>query len=424
MKVLVIGNGGREHALAWKLLQSPQVEKVFCAPGNGGTATMTGCQNLPIKVDDFQGIANACQEYSIPLVIVGPEVPLSKGIVDFLQSQGLMVFGPNKMGAQIEASKAWAKALMQEAGISTAKSAVFTDATAAKSYIKSQGTPIVVKADGLAAGKGVIVADTVEQAQAAIDSIFGGAFGSAGNFIVIEEFLIGQEVSVLALTDGVTIRSLLPAQDHKRIGEGDTGENTGGMGVYAPTPIASGALMEKVQKDVLEKTVACLRKRSIDYRGVIYAGLMVTPGGEAKVLEFNCRFGDPETQVVLPMLETPLIDLILACVEQRLGEMPPIAWKSGAIATVVAASGGYPGDYEKGKVITGISNAEAAGATVFHAGTKFDKQQVVTDGGRVLNITAIGENFNAALDNAYGAIKYIHFDGMYYRKDIGYRVRS
>jgi phosphoribosylamine---glycine ligase len=424
MKVLVIGNGGREHALAWKLLQSPQVEKVFCAPGNGGTATMTGCQNLPIKVDDFQGIANACQEYSIPLVIVGPEVPLSKGIVDFLQSQGLMVFGPNKMGAQIEASKAWAKALMQEAGISTAKSAVFTDATAAKSYIKSQGAPIVVKADGLAAGKGVIVADTVEQAQAAIDSIFGGAFGSAGNFIVIEEFLIGQEVSVLALTDGVTIRSLLPAQDHKRIGEGDTGENTGGMGVYAPTPIASGALMEKVQKDVLEKTVACLRKRSIDYRGVIYAGLMVTPGGEAKVLEFNCRFGDPETQVVLPMLETPLIDLILACVEQRLGEMPPIAWKSGAIATVVAASGGYPGDYEKGKVITGISNAEAAGATVFHAGTKFDKQQVVTDGGRVLNITAIGENFNAALDNAYGAIKYIHFDGMYYRKDIGYRVRS
>jgi phosphoribosylamine---glycine ligase len=424
MKVLVIGNGGREHALAWKLLQSPQVEKVFCAPGNGGTATMTGCQNLPIKVDDFQGIANACQEYSIPLVIVGPEVPLSKGIVDFLQSQGLMVFGPNKMGAQIEASKAWAKALMQEAGISTAKSAVFTDATAAKSYIKSQGAPIVVKADGLAAGKGVIVADTVEQAQAAIDSIFGGAFGSAGNFIVIEEFLIGQEVSVLALTDGVTIRSLLPAQDHKRIGEGDTGENTGGMGVYAPTPIASGALMEKVQKDVLEKTVACLRKRSIDYRGVIYAGLMVTPGGEAKVLEFNCRFGDPETQVVLPMLETPLIDLILACVEQRLGEMPPIAWKSGAIATVVAASGGYPGDYEKGKVITGISNAEAAGATVFHGGTKFDKQQVVTDGGRVLNITAIGENFNAALDNAYGAIKYIHFDGMYYRKDIGYRVRS
>jgi phosphoribosylamine--glycine ligase len=424
MKVLVIGNGGREHALAWKLLQSPQVEKVFCAPGNGGTATMTGCQNLPIKVDDFQGIANACQEYSIPLVIVGPEVPLSKGIVDFLQSQGLMVFGPNKMGAQIEASKAWAKALMQEAGISTAKAAVFTDATAAKSYIKSQGAPIVVKADGLAAGKGVIVADTVEQAQAAIDSIFGGAFGSAGNFVVIEEFLIGQEVSVLALTDGVTIRSLLPAQDHKRIGEGDTGENTGGMGVYAPTPIASGALMEKVQKDVLEKTVACLRKRGIDYRGVIYAGLMVTPGGEAKVLEFNCRFGDPETQVILPMLETPLIDLILACVEQRLGEMPPIAWKSGAIATVVAASGGYPGDYEKGKVITGISNAEAAGATVFHAGTKLDKQQVVTDGGRVLNITAIGENFNAALDNAYAAIKYIHFDGMYYRKDIGYRVRS
>ncbi len=424
MKVLVVGNGGREHALAWKLLQSPKVERVFCAPGNGGTATMTNCQNLLIKVDDFQGIANACQEYNIPLVIVGPEVPLSKGIVDFLQSQGLMVFGPNRMGAQIEASKAWAKALMQEAGIPTAKSAVFTDATAAKSYIKSQGAPIVVKADGLAAGKGVIVADTVEQAQAAVDTIFGGAFGSAGNFVVVEECLIGQEVSVLALTDVVTIRSLLPAQDHKRIGEGDTGENTGGMGVYAPTPIATEAFMEKVQKDILDKTVACLRKRGIDYRGVIYAGLMVTPSGEAKVLEFNCRFGDPETQVVLPMLETPLIDLILACVEQKLGEMPPIAWKTGAIATVVAASGGYPGDYETGKVITGISNAEAAGTMVFHAGTKLDNQQLVTDGGRVLNITAIGENFNVALDNAYGGIKYIHFDKMYYRKDIGYRVRS
>jgi phosphoribosylamine---glycine ligase len=424
MKVLVVGNGGREHALAWKLLQSPQIERVFCAPGNGGTATMTNCQNLPIKVDDFQGIASACQEYSIPLVIVGPEVPLSKGITDFLQNQGLMVFGPNRMGAQIEASKAWAKALMQEAGIPTAVAAVFTDATAAKSYIKSQGAPIVVKADGLAAGKGVIVAETVEQAQTAVDTIFGGAFGSAGNFVVVEEYLIGQEVSVLALSDGVTVRSLLPAQDHKRIGEGDTGENTGGMGVYAPTPIATEAFMEKVQKDILDKTVACLRKRGIDYRGVLYAGLMVTPSGEAKVLEFNCRFGDPETQVVLPMLETPLIDLILACVEQKLGEMPPIAWKTGAIATVVAASGGYPGDYETGKVITGISNAEAAGTIVFHAGTKLDNQQLVTDGGRVLNITAIGENFNLALDNAYGGIKYIHFDKMYYRKDIGYRVRS
>ncbi|MBH8575161.1 phosphoribosylamine--glycine ligase [Nostocaceae cyanobacterium CENA369] len=424
MKVLVVGNGGREHALAWKLLQSKQIEQVVCVPGNGGTAIMERCQNLPLAVDNFEGMSQYALKHGITLVIVGPEVPLAKGITDYLQSKGLMVFGPTRAGAQIEASKAWAKALMQEARIPTAKAAVFTEAAAAKSYVKAQGAPIVVKADGLAAGKGVTVAETLEQAEMAIDAIFQGQFGSAGNFVVIEECLVGQEVSVLALTDGLTIRPLLPAQDHKRIGEGDTGENTGGMGAYAPAPIATPELMARIQTEVLEKTIASLRSKNIDYRGVLYAGLMVAPDGDFKVLEFNCRFGDPETQVILPLLATPLEELILACVQQRLGELPPIAWHRGAAATVVAASGGYPGEYEKGQVMTGIPEAEAAGAVVFHAGTKLNQQQLVTDGGRVLNVTGIGENFEQAIAQAYAGIKSIHFPGMYYRRDIGYRVLS
>ncbi len=423
MKVLVIGNGGREHALAWKLLQSQQIEQVVCVPGNGGTASLERCQNLHLAVDDFEGISKFALEHGITLVVVGPEVPLAQGITDYLQSQGLMVFGPGRAGAQIEASKAWAKALMQEAGIPTAKAAVFTEVAAAKSYVQAQGAPIVVKADGLAAGKGVIVAETVVQAEEAIATIFQGQFGSAGEFVVIEECLIGQEVSVLALTDGLTIRPLLPAQDHKRIGEGDTGENTGGMGAYAPAPIATPELMARVQTEVLERAIAILRSKNIDYRGVLYAGLMIAPNGDFQVLEFNCRFGDPETQVILPLLETPLEELLLACVEQRLSELPPIMWKPGAAATVVAASGGYPGGYEKGKVITGTEQAAASGVTVFHAGTKLNQQQqVVTDSGRVLNVTGIGENFEQAIAQAYAGIKHIHFEGIYYRKDIGHRV--
>jgi phosphoribosylamine--glycine ligase len=386
---------------------------------------MARCKNLPLAVDDFDLISQYALENGISLVVVGPEVPLAKGITDYLQDKGLMVFGPTRAGAQIEASKAWAKALMQEAGIPTAKAAVFTEATAAKSYVKAQGAPIVVKADGLAAGKGVTVATTVAEAETAIDAIFQGQFGSAGKFVVIEECLVGQEVSVLALTDGITIRPLLPAQDHKRIGEGDTGENTGGMGAYAPAPIATPAIMARVQTEVLERAIAALKSKGIDYRGVLYAGLMISPDGDLKVLEFNCRFGDPETQVILPLLATPLEELILACIQQRLGELPPIAWHEAAAATVVAASGGYPGDYEKGKVITGIEEAEAAGVTVFHAGTKLNQQQqIVTDGGRVLNVTAIGDNFDQALATAYKGLQSIQFSGMYYRRDIGYRVKS
>lgn len=423
MKVLVIGNGGREHALAWKLLQSEKINKLVCVPGNGGTATLPGCENLPLAVDDFAGISEYAINHGISLVVVGPEVPLAQGITDYLQNQGLMVFGPNKAGAQIEASKAWAKALMEEAGVPTAKAAVFTEAASAKAYIQSQGAPIVIKADGLAAGKGVIVAETIAQAEEAIEAIFQGQFGSAGSSVVIEECLVGQEVSVLALTDGLTIRPLLPAQDHKRVGEGDTGENTGGMGAYAPAPIATPQLMARVQTEVLERTITALQSRGIDYRGILYAGLMISPDGDFRVLEFNCRFGDPETQVILPMLETPLEDLILACIEQRLGDMPPIAWKQGAAATVVAASGGYPGEYAKGQVITGFEAAQTAGATVFHAGTRLNAaQKVVTDGGRVLNVTGLGEDFREALAQAYAGIEHIQFDQMYYRRDIGYRV--
>ncbi|MBJ7296717.1 MAG: phosphoribosylamine--glycine ligase [Dolichospermum sp.] len=423
MKVLVIGNGGREHALAWKLLQSEKINKLVCVPGNGGTATLPGCENLPLAVDDFAGISEYAINHGISLVVVGPEVPLAQGITDYLQNQGLMVFGPNKAGAQIEASKAWAKALMEEAGVPTAKAAVFTEAAPAKAYIQSEGAPIVIKADGLAAGKGVTVAETIAQAEEAIEAIFQGQFGSAGSSVVIEECLVGQEVSVLALTDGLTIRPLLPAQDHKRVGEGDTGENTGGMGAYAPAPIATPQLMARVQTEVLERTITALQARGIDYRGILYAGLMISPDGDFRVLEFNCRFGDPETQVILPMLETPLEDLILACIEQRLGDMPPIAWKQGAAATVVAAAGGYPGEYAKGQVITGFEAAQTAGATVFHAGTRLNAaQEVVTDGGRVLNVTGLGEDFREALAQAYAGIEHIQFDQMYYRRDIGYRV--
>jgi phosphoribosylamine--glycine ligase len=419
VKILVVGNGGREHAIAWTLLQSPQVEKVFCTPGNGGTATLKGCENYPISVEDFEGIKNLVQNQDISLVVVGPELPLALGITDYLQQHNIKVFGPNQAGAQLEASKAWSKAFMEDAGIPTAKAAVFTDAASAKAYI--QTAPIVVKADGLAAGKGVTVATTVEMAHEAIDTIFAGEFGQDNLRVVVEDFLTGQEVSVLALTDGLTIRPLVPAQDHKQVGEGDTGPNTGGMGAYAPTPHLPPELLSRVQQSVLEPTLATLRQRGIDYRGVVYAGLMISPEGEIQVLEFNCRFGDPETQTVLALLETPLEEVLLACCEQRL-EQVSLIWKSGVSVCVVLASGGYPGSYQKGKVITGIENAEASGAIIFHAGTQLQDGQILTDGGRVLGVTAVGSTFQEAITQTYKAVNYINFEGLYYRRDIGCRV--
>ena len=420
MKVLVVGNGGRENALAWKLLKSPSVDQVFCTSGNAGTELMANCQNLPIQVDDFEGIAKAVKENKVSLVVVGPELPLSLGITDYLQAQNIKVFGPIQEGAKIESSKSYAKDLMVEAGIPTAKSATFSDPNLAKDYVKQQGAPIVVKADGLAAGKGVIVARTENEALVGIDSLFAQNFPK----VVVEEFLEGQEVSVLALTDGVSIRPLIPAQDHKQVGEGDTGANTGGMGAYAPTPIADAKLQKRITKEILEPTLQALQKRGIDYRGVIYAGLMITPVGDPQILEFNCRFGDPEIQAILALLETPLDELLWACVEQKLGDLPPIQWQKGTAMCVVAASGGYPGSYEKGKVITGIQEAEATGAIVFHAGTKLVNGQILTDGGRVLGITAVGENVEKAIAFVYKAVDKISFDNMYCRKDIGYRIRG
>lgn len=421
MKIVVVGSGGREHTLAWALLRSPQVSQVICIPGNGGTATLPDCHNLALAEHDFAGIAQAALEMGANLVVIGPEQPLALGITDYLQARGLKVFGPGQEGAQIEASKAWSKALMREAGIPTAAAQVFTDRDAALAYLQTQPLPIVIKADGLASGKGVTIAQSQEEATEAIVDSFGGKFGEAGQQVVIEEYMTGQEASVLAVTDGQTIRPLLPAQDHKAIGEGDRGPNTGGMGAYAPTPVVTPGIMAAIQTQVLEPAIATLRGRGIDYRGLLYAGLMITPAGQVRVVEFNCRFGDPETQAVLPLLQTPLEELMLACVEGRLDLFPPLQWRSGSAACVVLAAEGYPGPYPQGMVITGLE-AAAQGALVFQAGTRYERNQTVASGGRVLGVTGLGDSFPAALAAAYEAIDLIHFDHLYYRRDIGHRV--
>lgn len=424
MNILIIGSGGREHALARTLLQSSQVERVVCIPGNGGTASTAGCQNIEIEVEDFEAIARTAIDQKISLIVVGPELPLSLGITDYLQQHNLTVFGPAREGAQIESSKAWAKALMQAANIPTATAAVFEDPAAAKAFVSDRGAPIVIKADGLAAGKGVTVATSVEQANNAIDAAFGGKFGKAGERVVIEECLKGEEVSILALSDGTTIRPLLSARDHKRIGEGDTGENTGGMGAYAPAPIVTPDLMNRIETEILVPAIKEMSDRGIIYRGVLYAGLMITPTGDPNVIEFNCRFGDPETQAILPLLETPLEDLLLATATGTLHKLPPIQWRRGTSACVVMAAGGYPGTYEEGNPITGIDSAEALGAIVFQAGTKLQRQQLLTDGGRVLGVTAVGETSDRAFASAYTAVECIQFAGRYYRRDIGDRIRT
>ncbi|MFM7324407.1 MAG: phosphoribosylamine--glycine ligase [Nodosilinea sp.] len=422
MKIVVVGSGGREHTLAWALLRSPQVSQVICIPGNGGTTTLPHCHNLALAEHDFAGIAQAALEIGAALVVIGPEQPLALGITDYLQARGLKVFGPGQAGAQIEASKAWSKALMGEAGIPTAAAQVFTDREAALAYLQTQPLPIVIKADGLAAGKGVTVAQSREEATQAVVDSFGGKFGEAGQQVVIEEYMTGQEASVLAVTDGQTIRPLLPAQDHKAIGEGDRGPNTGGMGAYAPTPVVTPAIMAVIQTQVLEPAIATLRGRGIDYRGILYAGLMITAAGQVRVVEFNCRFGDPETQAVLPLLQTPLEEVMLACVEGRLDQFPPLRWRSGSAACVVLAAEGYPGPYPQGMVITGLEAAAAQGALVFQAGTRYQGNQTIASGGRVLGVTGLGDSFPAALAAAYGAIDRIHFDQLYYRRDIGHRV--
>jgi len=419
LKVLIVGGGGREHALAWKFAQSEKVTHILCIPGNAGTATMPKCQNLSFAVSDFEGIRRFALVQGVALTVIGPELPLAMGIVDYFHAANLPVFGPTQAAAQIESSKTWAKELMIRAGIPTATSATFTDPELAKAYVRSQSIPIVIKADGLASGKGVTVATSLEQALSAIDQMFTGQFGSAGEKVLIEEYLEGKEVSILAVTDGITIRPLIPAQDYKRLKEGNLGPNTGGMGAYAPSVLANPQLMAEIQSTILEPTIAALRDRGIDYCGCLYAGLMITPTGKPKVIEFNARFGDPETQVVLPLLNSPLEDLLLACVERRLGQILPISWKPGGSVCVVMASGGYPETPESGKLISGIKKAEENGAIVFHAGTKIKDKSLVSNGGRVLGVSAIGKDLKEAISIAYKAVSHISYDGATYRRDIG-----
>ncbi len=416
MKVLVIGSGGREHALVWKISQSPKVDKVYCAPGNAGIAQQAEC--VAIKADDLDGLLAFAQQNQIDLTVVGPEVPLTMGIVDKFQEQGLKIFGPSGKAAEIEGSKTFAKDLMAKYNIPTAKYGAFTDAAEAKAFLDTVGLPCVVKADGLAAGKGVLICETKAEAEEAIaDILVDNKFGSAGSRVVVEEFLTGQEVSMLAFTDGKTVVPMVSSQDHKRIWDGDKGLNTGGMGAYSPAPVYTADIHKIVVPQVLEATVKAMEAEGRSFSGILYAGLMLTADGP-KVLEFNARFGDPETQAVLPRLKSDLVDIFLAIIDGRLDEMN-IEWHEEAAVCVVIASGGYPETSDKGRVITGLKEAAATGAIVFHAGTKEDNGSIVTNGGRVLGISALGKDIAEAIANAYRGVEQIKFENMQYRTDIG-----
>jgi phosphoribosylamine--glycine ligase len=419
MKILIVGGGGREHALAWKVAQSSHVTQIFCAPGNAGIAQLAEC--VPINVTDIEKLAAFAADKKIDLTIVGPEAPLCAGIVDTFNARGLRAFGPTKQAAQLEGSKVFTKRFLLKYNVPTAAAGIFDNATDARAYVRKVGAPIVVKADGLAAGKGVVVAQSVEEAERAIDEIMvKRVFGSAGTLVVIEECLRGEEASVMALVDGQTVKVLAAAQDHKRIFDNDQGPNTGGMGAYSPTPLLSAELNGRVH-EIFHRTLAGLRAEGIEYRGVLYAGLMIA-GNEPQVLEFNCRFGDPETQVVLPRMEFDLVDAAIATADGTLSRME-LRWKPGAAVCVVMAAGGYPGDYRKGQPIEGLkAAAELANVTVFHAGTKRRDGQVVTDGGRVLGVTALGETIEDAVRQSYAAVKHIRFDGAQYRRDIAGRA--
>lgn len=417
--ILLLGSGGREHALAKKLAESPRCGTLYIAPGNGGT--LQEGVNVALAEDDPEAVAAFAREEGIGLVVIGPEAPLVAGVADAVRAAGIACFGPGAEGAQMEGSKHFSKELMERAGIPTAAYGSFTDEEAALAYVREQGAPLVVKADGLAAGKGVVVATEQGQAEEAVRECFAGAFGDAGSTVVIEECLTGPECSLLAFTDGKTVRPMATAQDHKRALEGDRGPNTGGMGVYSPVPIVTDEELA-VMKRVMVDTVAELAAEGIDYRGCLYGGFMLTPEGP-KVLEFNARFGDPETQVILPRLKNDLVDVMLACAEQRLDEVE-LSWRDEWAVAVVLTSAGYPGSYEKGKVITGVEDADALdGVTVYHAGTAVtDAGELVTSGGRVLAVTALGDTFEAARDLAYAACEKIDFEGKTLRHDIGLKA--
>lgn len=417
--ILLLGSGGREHALARKLAESPRCGTLYIAPGNGGT--LQEGVNVALAEDDPEAVAAFAREEGIGLVVIGPEAPLVAGVADAVRAAGIPCFGPGAEGAQMEGSKKFSKELMARAGIPTAAYGSFTDEASALAYVSEQGAPIVVKADGLAAGKGVIVAATLEEAEEAVRECFQGAFGAAGSTVVVEECLTGPECSLLAFTDGKTVLPMATAQDHKRALEGDKGPNTGGMGVYSPVPIVTEDELSAM-KQVMLDTVAELAAEGIDYRGCLYGGFMLTNDGP-KVLEFNARFGDPETQVILPRLKNDLVEVMLACAEGRLDEVE-LAWRDEWAVAVVLTSAGYPGSYEKGKVITGIEDAEAMeDVTVYHAGTAVREDgELVTSGGRVLAVTALGDTFEAARDLAYEACEKIDFEGKTLRRDIGLRA--
>lgn len=416
MKVLVIGNGGREHALCWKLKNDSRKPELFCAPGNAGTASLG--TNLPLSATDVAGIVSWAKANQPDLTVIGPEAPLCAGLADALEAEGFRVFGPCRTAAELEGSKKFAKEIMKAAGVPTSAYAVFTDTEEACEYVRECGAPIVIKADGLAAGKGVTVAETVMEAEIAIRDAIGGAFGDAGSRVVIEDFLVGEEASILALIDGEHVVMLASSQDHKRAYEGDTGPNTGGMGAYSPAPIATDAVLEKVRTEVYDRTLAELKKRGITYKGVLYAGLMID-NGQPSVVEFNCRFGDPETQAVLARWDGDILPALEACVDGTLSE-GLISWNAEPSVCVVMAAGGYPGDYPKGDEISGL-DAAAEHAVVFHAGTALKDGKVVTAGGRVLGVTGLGTDLRAAVDNAYAAVEKISWNGSFYRKDIAHR---
>lgn len=422
MKVLVIGGGGREHALAWKAAQSPKVTQVFVAPGNAGTALESNLKNVDIAADDVAALTAFAKAEGIDLTIVGPEAPLAKAVVDTFRSNNLAIFGPTQAAAQLESSKAFAKDFLARHEIPTAGYGTFTDIAAAKAYVASQAIPIVIKADGLAAGKGVIIAQSQEEAFATIeDMLSSNKFGSAGSRVVIEEFLVGEEASFIVMVDGKTALPFASSQDHKARDDGDKGPNTGGMGAYSPAPVVTPAVHDWVMSNVIYPTVNGMAAEGTVYTGFLYAGLMVAPDGTAKVLEFNCRFGDPETQPIMMRLQSDLVELCQAAVAGRLAETA-IEFDPRAAVGVVLAAGGYPDDYRKGDVITGLPTIDSREAKVFHAGTRLQGEQVLTHGGRVLCATALGANVTEAQKAAYQLADQVQWDGVFCRRDIGYRA--
>jgi len=420
MKILIVGSGGREHALAWKLKQSKRVQRLYCAPGNAGMMRIAKCVN--IKADDIERLADFATGSGINLTLVGPEQPLVLGLADEFKRRRLKVFGPEKAGARLEGSKVFAKEFMQKYHIPTAAFKIFDNLTEAIGFCKGIEFPTVIKVDGLAAGKGVMIVRSFELASAALEQIFTQKkFGEAGSRVVIESCLTGQEVSVMVITDGKAYVPLLPSQDHKQAYDGDQGPNTGGMGAYCPAEFVTEKVMSQITQFVLDPVVAGLKKENIPYRGVIYAGLMLTDAGP-KVLEFNCRFGDPETQAVLPLLKSDLMEVMRATVEGRLDKLGQLDWRRGSAACVVLASKGYPGKYSTGQRISGLQNIREEGAYVFHSGTRKENNQWITDGGRVLGVMGMNGNLKGALAKAYRIVKRIKFDGAHYRRDIGSRL--